>query len=370
MNTEKPVEKANNPSGGAGEWDNLLRSGHNSFDVVRLALATMVVLEHSYFLIDNRVERDPLNVLSNGQTNSGALAVAMFFSISGFLVTMSAIRSRSIPDYLLRRLARIAPGFWAASFLGLAIVGPLAATNLSRFFSDQNWKALIVQALMLRQANPGATLESNPIHLVHGTLWTIKLEFDCYLIIAAIALLLTSRFVPYVYAGIAAILGLSIVFATHLPQINYGVLSLLTSSPSDWPGLFPFFFVGSAFYTFRHRVKKSSGLATICAVAISLTFVAGGAWWALLFCGTYLCLFIALSTTSAIRIFNARVDLSYGVYLYGWPVQQLVLHYFGIGIGPWPLFSLSMLLTLPVAYLSWHFVENPVLRLAGSRRDG
>jgi peptidoglycan/LPS O-acetylase OafA/YrhL len=211
-----------------------------------------VMLEHSYFLIDNRVERDPLNVLSKGQTNSGALAVAMFFSISGFLVTMSAIRGRSIPDYLLRRLARIAPGFWVASVVGFAIVGPLAATNLSNFFSDQNWKSLIAHALMLRQANPGATLESNPISLVHGTLWTIKLEFDCYLIIAALALLLTSRFVPYVYAGIAAILGLSIVFATHLPQINYGVLSLVISSPSDWPGLFPFFFVGSAFYTFRH----------------------------------------------------------------------------------------------------------------------
>jgi peptidoglycan/LPS O-acetylase OafA/YrhL len=370
MNVEETVDKGNSlPCGGASEWDKRLRGGRNSFDPVRLALATMVVLEHSFFLIDNRVERDPLNVLTKGQTNLGALAVAMFFSISGFLVTMSAMRSHSIPDYLFRRFARIAPGFWVASLVGLAIVGPLAARNVSNFFADQNWKALIFQALALCQANPGATLETNPLHLVHGTLWSIKFEFDCYLIIAALALLLTSRWVPYVYAGLAAILGLLIVFATRLPVVDHGALYLLMSSPSGWPTLFPFFFVGSAFYMFRHRIKKSTGLAIICAVAISISFFAGWAWWVLLFCGTYLCLFIALSMTSAVRIFDARVDLSYGVYLYGWPVQQLVLHYFGIGIGPWPLFALSMLLSLPVAYLSWRFVEKPALKLAGSRRE-
>jgi len=99
-------------------WDDRLDSGNNSFDALRLLLATLVVFEHSYFLIDGSVVRDPLFVLSRGQTNCGQLAVFMFFSISGFLVTRSRVLSSSITSYLKKRIARIAPGFFAAVAFG------------------------------------------------------------------------------------------------------------------------------------------------------------------------------------------------------------------------------------------------------------
>jgi peptidoglycan/LPS O-acetylase OafA/YrhL len=350
-------------------WDERLRGGRNSFDLVRLALATMVVFEHSFFLIDNSVERDPLNIFTDGQTNFGTLAVWMFFSISGFLVTMSAVRSRSILAYLARRIARIGPGFLVASIVGSLIVGPLAAKNIGAYITGQNWITLIVQSLTLHQANPSATLEANPLQLVHGTLWSIKYEFDCYLMIAALALLLSPRSIAYLYAGLFATLVLLIICAARLPVIDHGVPALLMSSPHQWPKLFPFFLIGSAFYVFRDRIKKSSAAAIGCAVAIAISFRAGGAWWILLACGTYLCVFSARSIAAPVQIFGARVDLSYGVYLYGWPVQQSVLHCLGTGIGPWALFAISMLLTLPVAYLSWRLIEKPALRLAGSKRD-
>jgi peptidoglycan/LPS O-acetylase OafA/YrhL len=75
---------------------------------------------------------------------------------------MSAMRSRSIPDYLFRRLARIAPGFWVASLVGFAILGPLAGRNASNFFTDQNWKALIFQAFT-QDLPPFAQAASHPI---------------------------------------------------------------------------------------------------------------------------------------------------------------------------------------------------------------
>jgi peptidoglycan/LPS O-acetylase OafA/YrhL len=112
-------------------WDARLEGGRgNAFDVVRLGLATLVVLEHSYFLIDGTFERDPLNVISRGQLNCGQFAVYMFFSLSGFLVTRSLIECPSVAAFMMRRIGRIVPGFLVASAVGCLIVGPLTTGDI------------------------------------------------------------------------------------------------------------------------------------------------------------------------------------------------------------------------------------------------
>src|SRR4051812_31937716 len=105
---------------GAGEdWDARLQRGdRNAFDLVRLVLASLVVLEHSYFLIQNTTANDPLSRLSRGQTNFGQFAVFMFFALSGFLVTQSFVTSSGVGNFLAKRVLRVAPGFWVAVAFG------------------------------------------------------------------------------------------------------------------------------------------------------------------------------------------------------------------------------------------------------------
>ena len=363
------ADRLRTASGSGARWSARLDDKEdNAFDAIRLVLATLVVFEHSFFLIENRFDSDPMSRLTHGQTNSGAFAVYMFFAISGFLVTRSYLLTGSLPRYLAKRAARIMPGFWVATFVACVIFAPLVADNAASFFGAQKWPSLFVQALALRQIEVTGILSANPVHLIHGTLWTIKYEFDCYLAVALLGSLglLTARRAWVTYSLIMLALIAGRLGWIHLPTFDYGIPALLISSPDQWPTLFPFFVAGSAFYVYRDYVPKSLPLCVIAIVAIAYSSIAGGLYWALLLAATYLVLYLALSASVKMELFGRRVDLSYGVYLYGWPAGQMVFYFSGQQLGPYPLFLLSMMITLMLAYGSWRLIEHPALRFVAS----
>ena len=101
-------------------------SRENNLDFVRLSLAVLVIFSHS-FPLGNRTEHlEPVVRLTHGQSTAGVIAVDAFFIISGFLITNSFLRSRSVWDYFRKRIARIYPGFLACMLVCALIVAPLA----------------------------------------------------------------------------------------------------------------------------------------------------------------------------------------------------------------------------------------------------
>lgn len=357
------------PRGYASAWDErFARSELNSFDVTRLVLATLVILEHSYFLIDNTAERDPISILSGDQIHSGQLAVYMFFSLSGFLVTSSLLDSSGILNFIAKRVARIAPGFLLSAAFCCLIVAPLTSNDPVQFFHSQNWRIIVLEALALKPVGVGGVLQDNPVHLVQGTFWTIQYEFDCYLILALIGALglIRSRFLVPTYIALGIVLAATM--AVDLPVVDHGALSFLISSPHRWPELFPFFFIGSAFFLFRDFIPKTTTLLAASVTTIAVTFWLGGVYWSLLFGGTYCILFASLSYAAQVRLFGRRVDLSYGVYLYGWPIEQLLLFYSGVRLLPLELFALAVVLSYVTAWFSWTYVERPSLGLVRNHR--
>lgn len=353
-------------------WDDRIEgSGGNAFDVVRLVLAALVVLNHSYFLLENSPAHEPLYVVSNGQTTMGGLAVSMFFSLSGYLVTRSYLQKPHLAWFIARRAARIMPGFIAATAVGCLVFGPLASSDVATYFRMQRWDLIAINAIALKQFSITGVLQGNPLPMMQGTFWTIQYEFNCYLAVAALGLagLLRPRFAAITFLLIAVALALAAQFKTRLPVIDHGPLALIVSSPDRWPELFPFFFAGSAFYVFRDLIPKSAALAVLAFVAILISLKTGGALLALVFCGTYLVLFVALSFKGETRMCGRRMDLSYGIYLYGWPVQQLVLFKLEEDPDALSVFGLSMFLTTMIAIVSWLLVERPALR-AVRRAEG
>ena len=164
------------------------------------------------------------------------------------------------------------------------------------------------------------------------------------------------------YAVIAAILISARFGIIRLPVIDHGAPALLISSPDQWPYLFPFFFAGSALYIYRSLIPKWAPIFAGAVLILLATTVWGGMYWALALGGTYAIIYAALSSSVEVRIFSRRVDLSYGTYLYGWPVAQSLLYFSHQKVPPLALFLTTMVGTLLIAYASWHFVEAPVLR--------
>lgn len=336
----------------------------NNFDFLRFVLATGVVFFHSYVLPAGTDADEPISRLTHGQI-SGATAVFGFFLISGFLVTKSWQGSRDAGDYLRKRVLRLYPAFVVVSLFCALIAGPLGADNVGEYFRHLSPLKFVAYMLLL----VGPYLPPVFLHLplpnaVDGSFWTLRYEFECYLLIAllGVAGLLARRSVVLIV--FVALLALHVVqnHAPHpiLPDRDWHLLG----NPARWSELIVYFFAGSVFYLYRERIGYSRLLAMICLVllaALCLFSQALDVVFPLL--GAYLLFFVAYSPRLRFQNFGKYGDFSYGVYLYSFPIQQLLIQYAGRNLHPLVLFAVSLVITVCLAALSWHWVEKPCLRL-------
>lgn len=336
----------------------------NGFAITRLALALAVVVSHAFSVTTGRVGDEPLAAWTG--FTLGEHAVNGFFAVSGFLVTMSFER-RGWRDYALARVLRIAPGLVAATLVVAVLLGGfLTSLSVAEYLADPGlWRFLATTLTTLKSnsALPGV-FGANPFRFPMGTVWTLKYEVLCYVGLALAGLfgLLRARSAAaLVPAGLfAAIVALDLL----VPQPPKGMETALR---------LPFLFAaGGALYLWRDRVRLS--WLAVGALGAAAAVLAGTPLYkAVLFAASAYGVFVvALSGALARPGLDLRHDLSYGVYLYGWPVQQ-ALHQL------WPTASAPLLLgpalaiTLAVAALSWFAVERPALALKArtvGRRSG
>lgn len=341
-----------------------LYARENNIDAIRLALSLIVLLSHSYSLT-GRAAREPMYVFARQQTTLGTVAVDFFFVISGFLVSMSFARSASIGDYAWRRFLRIFPGYWVAMLFSLAGIWVLRAAAPG---------ALRPVQLFLRIVDPGSfpcprCLPTNPVPgAVNGSMWTLRYEIRCYAFVILAGLL-------GCLSGRKALLAL-IAFATVAWAVlnDWGILrtpdagdaiTIVTGQLPHWPKLLPFFCFGMLmFVVAKHRLRFSSLWAAACVVPlVAFARLGHGFEPALVVFGSYLLLWLAAHPKLRLHRFAARGDLSYGVYLYAFPIQQFILHE-RHDLTPLALASLAAAFTLPMAFLSWNLVEKRALRFA------
>jgi peptidoglycan/LPS O-acetylase OafA/YrhL len=193
--------------------------------------------------------------------------------------------------------------------------------------------------------------------VVDGPLWSLPSEVLMYLMLAALGALGLLR-LPVIGALLAAGL-VGIVLDTAASEIY-----LLGSAL--W--LLPFFAAGMALYKLRARAFDPR-IALVALAGLAASIPLGR--FILLFpiFGSYLVLYVALERRLPVMPAARFGDLSYGLYIYGWPVEQFVTWLLGGAAPWWRVFALSLPAAAAVAFLSWHLVEAPALRLKpGSRR--
>jgi peptidoglycan/LPS O-acetylase OafA/YrhL len=352
----------------------LCREGRdNRLDEFRLIFAMTVLCAHSYFVAEGHHGNDPLARISLNQITTGSLAVDAFFAISGYLVCESWNRSRGVVDFLRRRVLRIYPGFVVACLFCAAIAAPFGAPSFARYRAEFRLGDFIKSVATLRQPVLPQTFLSNPAHhIVNGSMWTIWFEFGCYLGVAALGFtgLLRGR----VAAGLLAVavlanLGCDVSAWSYLQVTGF---QLPSDAPnlrpwSDWARFLSFFLAGSVAYLYRDSIPRSRRLAIGCGLLMMIATQIPPAFVALLpIAGVYL-LFLAAFPPGAVESHKGRPDLSYGVYLYSFPIQQLIVSRMP-GVGPWTLTLLAIPPTLIVAGLSWYAVERPALALKARTR--
>ncbi len=343
-----------------GEADAVSRS--NSIAFVRFVLASLVVLGHFFDL--NHLPGEPVCVFSHGQTSFGTLAVAGFFALSGYLITRSYAHAASPWRYLWHRFLRIMPGYWICLLVTGLVLGPLANLleygTLAGYVGRQDWTAwTYIRSNALLTINThriGDIFARNPLaYTVNDSLWTLEVEFRCYL---GVMLLGAFRFAPGASRLLPAVpLGLWLAYATGAEHLGQSWLL----PHSAYAGPYAFFAAGASLYVYRARLRLTTPAFWICVVA-TLCCLHYGFMRAVLPLGwSYLVLYLA--ERLPFHRFDRYGDLSYGIYIYAFPIQQIIAASAIRQIGPAASLAATIVLTLPAALLSWHLVEKPALRL-------
>ena len=320
----------------------------NSFDLLRLIAAVAVLFSHSYPLTD-QATHEPIFVLTHYGT-FGSLAVAIFFIISGYLVTGSYLRSAGPLDFIIKRAVRLLPALWCVVILTVFIIGPLLSTLTFKqyFLNPQTYLYLSNLFLHVRHHLPGV-FESNPYpSSVNGSLWTLPVEATMYFIVFSLGI---SRLLTK--AGCLLTLTAFILIYIAFPQMAYTKLNLFAS-------LGILYFAGATF-VFMGEFRGNKYIALTSLLLLIVLAKTSFAQNILLILLPYLIIYIGHMKSRLSDWISKTGDFSYGIYVYAFLVEQAVILFFGKDISPISVSLISLPITLLLAYASWHLIEKPVL---------
>ena len=335
-----------------GDYDG---SRRNNFTALRILFAWLVLYGHSFPITAKGIS-DPLKPFFGGSIWIGELAVSGFFAISGFLVAASFVR-RGLLDYAVSRALRIYPALVVCVLLSVFLLGPVfTSLELRAYFvhpstRDYLWNMTLAFPIEFRL--PGV-FQGHLRPGVNGSLWTLPVEMSCYVLlaIAGTAGLLRSRVLAN--AAMLALLLFASQYFAELPLIGRA---------ERWARPALYSLLGVACYVNRDRLPLSAPLALFAAL---LAWAAlGEEWFVFVFppAFTYLVLFVAYR--SPYLDLDGRLgDPSYGIYIYAWPVQQMLADSLPAQ-GPYFNMAVATVIVFSMALLSWYALERPALRLKG-----
>lgn len=330
----------------------------NNFNAVRLLAALSVVWSHSFLIAEGTQSREWFVRLTGNQCALGLVGVFVFFAISGYLITESWCRRPVLGRFAARRFLRIYPALVLNTAICALLLGPIVTKlSLPQYFTGPDFRGYIVKMATLYPGPlnlPGVAFSHNQVGWhINGAMWTLRSEAMMY---AMVALL-----------GMARILRLS----TSLVLLGLGIAAIyfekhlaLLGPFNNWAWLLGFYASGMVVYFLRDRLVFDWRGAVLALAALAFFVWIGRFIMLFPLVGGYLVIWFARRYDPWLDYSRFCGDLSYGLYIYGWPSEEFVMWLSGGHAAWWQVFFGSLAIALLLSWLSWHAVEKWALRRA------
>lgn len=334
----------------------------NSFGLVRLLAAVAVVTSHAFLLTGGSFDSEPL--LTTTSYPLGGHAVHAFFALSGFLIAASWFRNPDLFHYLSGRFLRLFPALFVVTLSVIAIGEILYYHDTSRhlIFSSEVSRFFARTVLMLDGGGklPSVFPQSEVSGSVLATVWTLRYEVFCYLSIPLIGLLsLSNKKLTWIFAVTILTASAVLLVVRDKPYHNANMIDNLTR-------FFFTFYLGVFAWKFR-KILPLSIIGVVALIFLSWLGLGSPMTKVLeILALTYLTFWVASINFGVLAEITNQEDISYGVYLMGYPIQQALIALFPNLLSPLANLVLAMLLVVPLAFLSWRLIERPSLACRNS----
>ena len=332
----------------------VLKRGSNNFDLLRILLAILVLYSHVFVF----TKSGSVDIMKNFGISSGALAVSTFFFLSGLLVTNSLFKNNSFEAFnvfAVSRILRIWPALITVVVITSVIVGPLySGLDLTEYFNHHLWYKYIWNNITLNTQFILPDVFSHNLYArsVNGSIWTIRHEVTLY------GILLCGYFLLKGNKKLIAVLCFIVICYVFVDQQQ--TLILLTNKKNSY-FLIPCFLMGSLFSILQFKIKlnwKFFLLFIACSFIFKNTALNDLIYALTFFYGT-----LYIFSCDFVCRLKVKHDISYGVYLWGFPVQQVLSYHFSDYGLVFNLIS-AIIVSCLIGLLSFIYVEKPAMNLA------
>jgi peptidoglycan/LPS O-acetylase OafA/YrhL len=354
----------------------MLSGRSNAFNFLRLLFAITVIVDHAFPL--GGFGEDPMWKWSKNQDSLGGIAVAGFFAISGYLITKSSMSSDFV-QFLWRRILRIFPAYWVVLLVTSGVLAPilwsLEAKEWSNFSGSgvcsparyvvANWFLEIGQYCigdLFSETTPyGKQVKAS---VFNGSLWTLIFEWRCYLLVGVLGLFGVLHKYKLLVVTITFWFYLMLLIQTVMPDFPGKAVFWLDGVQSIHTIRFTcIFMIGATAALYADRLPVDDRVGILSGLSFIYSLLNGGYYAIGYPCLVYFVLWLAIRLPDGLKKIGAKNDYSYGIYIYGFLIQQ-ILAYFNFNVyGLWIYILSAMLLSYFCAVASWHFIEKPALSL-------
>lgn len=342
----------------------------NNFDFVRLMAASLVIVGHAYPLLGHPDLPFFLH------TSISTYAVKLFFALSGFLIVASWMHDPHALRFLAKRMLRIFPALILVVVLSSCVLGPLVTRlPLAEYFSHPMFRDYFLNLrLYIAYSLPGVFETNVYPNAVNGSLWSLPAEFFMYLLVLAAGLLARAFRVvsfPVVWGALTLALLTLNLMELHFKADWFTGTVVYATLVQSLIEVAPYFMIGGCIQLGRRWLPLSPVMATVTmALAIGIASVGIYAEPLFMLITSYAVITLGCASTPILRDFGRFGDLSYGTYLYGFPVAQTLSWAYGDRMPFVVHILLAMLMSLLLAFASWHLVEKRALRIKPKAYSG
>jgi peptidoglycan/LPS O-acetylase OafA/YrhL len=346
MNGSPPRRQAETPPSPGGQ-------AFQGFDGMRLVAALAVMFSHAFLMATGTEESEPLVALLHDGHVAGLYGVFVFFIISGFLLARSLSSNPSAITYAVNRVLRIFPAFLFCTLVMAFVVGPLCTSlPLTEYLTSGVYEHVRFSLDSLGDMPlPGVYAYDGPVAtVVNGSLWSLRYEALSYVFLLLLWTLFRGK------GRVAAVIGTIALLTWTAPAVANAITSIAYT--------LPYFAAGVCMFWVYSRYGTNRLVALMCAVLLAASVVLQVQAYAFAVFGAYLIVFAAERSNPGSRLAARIGDCSYGLYLYGWPAEQVVRQV-TLTTSPWGILAMAVPLAAALALISCHLIERPAMRARG-----